>query len=219
MSEFEIGIDHRCFLPAVRDQGQRPLCLSFAASDANSFAHQSTDMFSVEYLAYHSVAGTAAGAEGAATGMTFDAVASALKTRGQPTEEKFPYDPLASDVVRTPLHPSDHYLPLHHSRMQRGSFSFAKLMDGLAVGRIFILGLRLTQSFLDNPNPAIFRYDGTMVGNHAVLAVGNGKLVDGEPVILIRNSWGDCWGERGHGWITRCLVDNALITAAELEVS
>lgn len=219
MTELDIGADHRSLVPAVRDQGRRPLCLPFAASDANSFANRSIDPLSVEYLAYHCVISTSAKADPDPSGVTFEAIAAALESYGQPSEDKFPYNPLAAEFTRTPPHPHDHYLPLHFSRMRSLHYSFSELLEGLASGRVFVLGLRLTQAFLDNIKPAIFRYDGTEVGNHAVLAVGAGKLPDGEPVILIRNSWGSNWGDQGHGWVTECLVENALVMAAELEAS
>lgn len=214
MTKLEISADHRSLIPAVRDQGRRPLCLPFAASDANSFANKSIDPLSVEYLAYHSATST----EIISAGLTFEAVATGLERYGQPSEDKFPYAPLVTEFVRKPPHTEDHYFPLHFSKMRSRCYSFEELLEGLETGRVFILGLRLTQAFLDNAKPAIFRYDGTEVGNHAVLAVGAGKLSDGEPGILIRNSWGSNWGDLGHAWITECLVENALIKAAELEV-
>lgn len=218
MTEIEIEDDHRSSIPAVRDQGRRALCLPFAASDANAFAHRSTEPLSVEYLAYQSATLGAAQMAGDASGLTFEDIAAAVENHGQPPENRFPYDPTSTEFVRVPPCPRDHYLPLHFSRMQSRYYSFFELLKGLASGRVFILGLRLTQGFLENVTPAIFRYDGTEVGNHAVLAVGGGKLPDGEPAILIRNSWGSGWGDEGHGWITECLVENALVMAAELEV-
>jgi len=35
---------------------------------------------------------------------------------------------------------------------------------------------------------------------HAVVVVGWGSY-KGEPVILIRNSWGPTWGHNGHAWV------------------
>ena len=35
---------------------------------------------------------------------------------------------------------------------------------------------------------------------HAVVVVGRGTY-KGEPVILIRNSWGPTWGHNGHAWV------------------
>ncbi len=217
MTELDISADHRSIVPAVRDQGRRPLCLPFAASDANSFANNSIDPLSVEYLAYHCVICNSTNADSDPAGVTFEAIGVALEYHGQPLEDKFPYDPLAAEFTRTPPHPQDHYSPLHFSKMRSLRYSFSELLRGLASGRVFVLGLRLTQAFLDNTKPAIFRYDGTEVGNHAVLAVGAGKLPDGEPVILIRNSWGSIWGDQGHGWVTECLIENALVITAELE--
>ncbi len=50
-------------------------------------------------------------------------------------------------------------------------------------------------------------------GGHAVLAVGydDDKKIDGETgAILIRNSWGTRWGDKGYGWLPYKYVLNGL---------
>jgi co-chaperonin GroES (HSP10) len=36
---------------------------------------------------------------------------------------------------------------------------------------------------------------------HAVIAVGHGEI-KGQRAVLVRNSWGDSWGDGGYGWLT-----------------
>ena len=56
------------------------------------------------------------------------------------------------------------------------------------------------------------------VRRHALVAVGHGERHDGK-YILVRNSWGEGWGDRGHAWLHEeyleaCLETTAIITSA-----
>lgn len=50
---------------------------------------------------------------------------------------------------------------------------------------------------------------------HAVVAVGHGKA-GGHRAILVRNSWGAKWGERGHAWLTEAFLGPRIYAAAKL---
>lgn len=63
---------------------------------------------------------------------------------------------------------------------------------------------------LDIPYP---KRGDTLEGGHAVLAVGydDDKKINGETgAILIRNSWGTQWGDKGYGWLPYKYVLNGL---------
>jgi len=52
-----------------------------------------------------------------------------------------------------------------------------------------------------------------MIGGHAVDAVGYDdkmKVGDVTGALLIRNSWGDGWGDRGYGWLPYAYVEEGL---------
>lgn len=53
----------------------------------------------------------------------------------------------------------------------------------------------------------------SLEGGHAVLAVGyddNKKIGSKKGALLIRNSWGTEWGDRGYGWLPYAYVENGL---------
>ena len=50
-------------------------------------------------------------------------------------------------------------------------------------------------------------------GHHAVVAVGHGQR-DAAGFVLIRNSWGEAWGLKGHAWIAVDYLKSRLTGAA-----
>lgn len=53
--------------------------------------------------------------------------------------------------------------------------------------------------------------------NHAVLAVGWGVTSDGQKYWIVKNSWGNTWGQQGYFWIRKgtdeCGIESAAIEA------
>lgn len=53
----------------------------------------------------------------------------------------------------------------------------------------------------------------SLEGGHAVVAVGyddNKKIGKTKGALLIRNSWGESWGEKGYGWLPYAYVEQGL---------
>jgi hypothetical protein len=115
------------------------------------------------------------------------------------------------------VHFNSHYAPLYKATLLIKLPKFEEIVQGLLQGKLFVLGLEVTRGFLSNNPSAIFSDEVGTGGMHAVLAVGYGELPSGELVILVRNSWGDEWGDAGHGWITKCLYSKKAANVAELE--
>jgi C1A family cysteine protease len=82
------------------------------------------------------------------------------------------------------------------------------------------MGLELTERFYrphqDGRLPDMDA-DQLRYGAHAVVAVGHG-LEGADEFLLIRNSWGDGWGDAGHAWLPLSYVGSQLIIAAVLEI-
>ena len=81
----------------IRDQGQRPTCVAFAASDLHAFSRSERTKLSVEYGYYHAVQRCAP--PNPHLGVTLGAMSQALDHDGQPSEDGWPYlDVLPADL-------------------------------------------------------------------------------------------------------------------------
>lgn len=196
LSEPKIIVDLRANFTNVRDQGARPLCLAFSASDLNSYVNGVTEPLSVEFLAYHSynLAGIANYNRGLSTGV----VSAALERFGQPPEYQLPYNCLAS----APQAPNGNFSELFHSSGTDGNLSEEQVSGLLDSGEPVVACFHMPSVFF-NPNPPYVISDGQdNVGGHAVVVVGYGAYPDGKICFLIRNSWGGAWCQDGHAWVT-----------------
>lgn len=143
----------------------------------------------------------------------------ALRLDGQPVEDDWPY------LAVTPVNDLAWQPPgvsgdLFRRAGQPAAADWDDLTARLDQGRPVILLMTLSRSFYtpdargvvrpaagEHPDPAL---------RHAVLAVGRGAI-DEEPAILIRNSWGQAWGDGGHAWLTAGFVGPRLFGMALLD--
>jgi hypothetical protein len=90
MNDIVVSVDLRSEFGPVRDQGPRPTCLAFAASDVHAGLRPGWVSLSCEYAFYHSQrrAGRPP-SRGALLSSTLDA----LREDGQPEEIGWPYLP------------------------------------------------------------------------------------------------------------------------------
>lgn len=184
----KINADVRGTLGAVRDQGARPTCLAHATSAGHECARGQATFVSPEYLYQHArVAGQ--------SGLGFNRVAASLLAEGQPLDTDSPY---------STTEPSTWAAPKGVRVFRRASAArnatLAAVSREIAAGNAPILGLTLTESFYRPAAPWIIRPTGRRTGRHAVTAVATAS--DGSAnYVLVRNSWGESWGLRGHAWL------------------
>ena len=181
------SIDLRGRLSAIRDQGLRPTCLAFAASAAHEFTLGERQYLSVEAL--HAFAKSRDHEPGGGT--TIDATVAALELDGQCRESDWPYGQpsLANEAAEFFRATSD----------RRADDLLSFTLDSLAAGRVVVVALMLTEAWY-HPGP-----DGRIrppesgdaqLGGHAVTATGYDEV---EQYLMVRNSWGDLWGDGGYG--------------------
>jgi hypothetical protein len=129
----------------------------------------------------------------------------ALAHDGQPPEREWPYlATLPSDLseYRPPVAVSG---VVRHGgeRLNRLEHAEALLLDGWPI----VFGLVLSIAFFRLGGNAILRADNDVqiVGRHAMLAVG--VFSDGnDQGYLMRNSWGQKWGDQGYGFVSKDYV-------------
>lgn len=195
----------------VRDQGERPTCLSFAASALHEAARKHAAL-SVEDLHYH--------AHEALNdlplpnrGVTYDAVKRALAAKGQADEEVWPYRS-AGD--------RSEYKPPQTCARQRCDLvahagGFAEMRARIEAGVPLVLVLAICPEFHRASDAVIA--DPTKFAPralHAVVAVGIAH--DPADGLLIRNSWGTHWGAQGHAIVSKAYFTARLRHAAVADI-
>jgi len=211
----DIVRDLRPLFGPARDQGARPTCLAFAASDTHAGLRDGWAPLSCEFAFY---AAQKRAGRPPTSGALLSTMLDALRLDGQPDEKGWPY--LAAV-------PADHRLwtppatvgPLYGRNGQRDGTDLSSILAALDRDTPVLMLTMPSRSFFQP------RGDGVVdpandelpepAQRHAVVAVGHGT-VDGTPAILIRNSWGPGWGLEGHAWLTERFLAPRLFATANL---
>ena len=211
----DIVRDLRPLFGPARDQGARPTCLAFAASDTHAGLRDGWAPLSCEFAFY---AAQKRAGRPPTSGALLSTMLDALRLDGQPDEKGWPY--LAAV-------PADHRLwtppatvgPLYGRNGQRDGTDLSSILAALDRDTPVLMLTMLSRSFFQP------RGDGVVdpandelpepAQRHTVVAVGHGT-VDGTPAILIRNSWGPGWGLEGHAWLTERFLAPRLFATANL---
>lgn len=201
MTSIAIKTDLRQQFGPVRDQGQRPTCLAFAASDLHAAIRGPWAQLSCEYLFYHAQQRAKRMAH---EGALLPAILDAVRNDGQPHEVGWPYlAAVPADLSQWTPPPG--ISPLFRRAGDMGSHTVDAMVRELDGGRPLIVLLRLSWSFdWVKPDGVVDEAAGEQPDinrRHAVIATGHGE-VNGQRAIIIRNSWGEGWGAGGYGYLT-----------------
>jgi hypothetical protein len=143
MTEITIKIDLRALFGPVRDQGQRPTCLAFAASDTHASLRNPWAPLSCEFLFYHA---QRRASRKPSQGALLDSVLEVLRHDGQPHENGWPY------LVEVPVDlsqwvPPAGVAPLFRRAGEETRSAMDTIIGELAQGRPVIVLTRLSWSF------------------------------------------------------------------------
>lgn len=191
--------DLRSWFGPTRDQGQRPTCLAFAASDAHAALRDPWAALSCEFVFYH--AQRRAG-RSPSLGASLPHMLDALKGDGQPVEADWPYlDALPANLDA--YGPPGNVIAFRRAGEPRPD-GVDEIISRLDTDQPALALMMISDAFY-MPGP-----DGVIAApaheqpdplrRHAVVAVGHGRIGQTRTV-LIRNSWGKDWGLNGYGWL------------------
>lgn len=194
-------VDMRGECPAVYDQGQLGSCTGNAIAGALQFDRmkQGLQVFTPSrlFIYYNErvMEGTVASDSGA---QIRDGIKS-VATQGDCPEPEWPYD-INKFADAPPASCYSDALKLKAVQYRSVGQNLRDMRGCLAEGHPFVFGFTVYESFEspdvaqtgDMPMPAAGE---SVVGGHAVLAVG---YDDGKQVFIVRNSWGEGWGDHGY---------------------
>lgn len=126
----------------------------------------------------------------------------ALKKDGQPPETAWPYS--TQLLAAASWFPPPDCNPIFRRELVADAADVTTIISHLKSGKAVLIATEITEQFYAPPanNVVVAKNPDRHVGTHALVAVGCGQA-EGENLILVRNSWGDGWGERGCAWLSQ----------------
>jgi hypothetical protein len=215
MSDITVSVDLRASFGSARNQGPRPTCLAFAASDAHAALREGWVPLSCEYAFFQAQRRANRMPN---TGALLPSMLEALRKDGQPEESSWPYV-LATPADAASCAPPREIGKLYGRNGAIATHSVDRVIQELDQGRPVIVLTMLSRAFYQRSPQGVIdpapNEQPEPNRRHAVVAVGHGKI-DGQRAVLVRNSWGLSWGDAGYGWLTERFLGPRIFAAATL---
>jgi C1A family cysteine protease len=209
---FPAVVDHRKRYFRVWDQGDLGSCTAHAACAACMFLDvydQDMPVVLPSRLFVYYATRTLEGTKNTDSGATLRNTIKAIATWGYPPEAEWPYD-----IKKFSTRPPEETIAVatkerikSYERLSRDLDQFREVINA---GQPIILGFSVYSS-IDGPNVRKTGYipvpkpGEKRDGGHAVLVCG---YDDTKQALIIRNSWGQGWGEEGYGYLPYAYVED-----------
>jgi C1A family cysteine protease len=204
-ASFPKVVDLRNRLFRAWEQGDLGSCTAHAAGAAAMFLdvydHDMPVVVPARLFIYYATR-SLEGTQKTDVGASIRSTVKAIVTWGYPPEDKWPYN-----IERFAVRPSDDVIALAAKERiktyQRLGRDLDEFRESLAEGYPIIIGFSVFSSIYGRnvkktgviPVP---KAGENLEGGHAVLVVG---YDDTKRALIIRNSWGEDWGEEGYGYL------------------
>jgi len=196
------AVDLRSNCPPVYDQGDLGSCTGNALAGADQFdqlRQDSTNPFTPSRLFIYYEERKIEGTVDSDSGAQIRDGIKVLASEGAPPETDWPYD-ITQFAVQPPPQAYADALQYKVTSYQRVVQNLAQLKGCLAAGFPFVFGFTVYESFESDEVAAsgVVNMPGLLeqvVGGHAVMACG---YSDAQQRFIVRNSWGEDWGQAGY---------------------
>lgn len=210
--KFPEVVDHRKRYFRAWDQGNLGSCTAQAAGAAcmfNDVYDKDMPVVVPSRLFVYYATRTLEGTKNIDSGATLRNTLKAIATWGYPPEDKWPYD-----ISKFAVRPSEDVIGVAakekiktYERVERNLDHFREVINeghpiiiGFSVyGSIYGRNVKKT-GFIPVPKAGENRQ-----GGHAVLVCG---YDDTKKALIIRNSWGEDWGEEGYGYLPYAYIED-----------
>ena len=211
--------DLRPGCPPVYDQGQVGSCTANSIAGAFEFTQKKqmlADFMPSRLFIYYNERAMEGTTNQDAGAQIRDGIKSVVK-QGVPPESEWPYSEDMSVVTKKPNSTAysdalQHKVVSYHRISSRTADGMLNLMKScLADGYPFCFGFTVYSAFegAEVANTGILKMPNLkkedIVGGHAVLAVG---YDDKKKMVLVRNSWGNKWGQKGYFWMPYAYISD-----------
>jgi len=207
-------VDLRPYLTPVEDQGDTSSCVANATAGAYEYLmkrHRGDDAYDVSRLFIYFNARKLDGSESEDGGSQIEQAINGLKQFGACSETTWPFDEsLVLDEPAEEAYQEAQAFLVEHVKSVPVDLDAWK--HALAEGNPIIFGVRLFDSFDKQrkkglvPLPTSKELSRESHGAHAMLCVG---YSDRDSVFIVRNSWGNDWGDEGYCYMPYDYVMNA----------
>lgn len=218
------NINNRKYCSPIEDQGNIGSCTANAGVGLYEYMENKANKKHIDgsRLFLYKATRLLMGQEGIGdTGAYIRSTLGAIRLFGIPNEEFWPYtdDPVKFDIMPDPWIWSfaQNFQSIKYFRLDfspDGNENIQRMKDYIAKGFALNFGFTVFSSHTDaQNNGGIIPYPShreNIIGGHAMLIVGyddkktSTNVRDGttrEGCFLIRNSWGESWGDNGYGWL------------------